>query len=163
MSPPSSNEPVAWQVLGRRHQLWGWRMLLVFLTLGLALETMHGLKLGFYLDPPNGLRRELWRLAHAHGTLVGILHLLFSAAISGGWWRSWPRMKLCSNLLIGAAIFLPAGFFLGGIAPSEGDPWIGILWVPLGGLFLFGAVLLAATEVGRFQKKEEDPHTGVHS
>ena len=41
--------------LARRHHLFGWCGLLVFLSLGAALETLHGFKLGFYLDAENKL------------------------------------------------------------------------------------------------------------
>jgi hypothetical protein len=37
---------------------------------------------------------------------------------------------------------IPLGFFLGGLFPSESDPWLGILLVPAGALLLFSAVAL---------------------
>ena len=37
--------------LARRHHFIGWWGLLLFLSLGIALETMHGFKSDFYLDP----------------------------------------------------------------------------------------------------------------
>ena len=52
----------------RRHTKLGWRLLLLFLTLGIALELMHGLKLRLYLDVNNETRRLMWTLAHAHGS-----------------------------------------------------------------------------------------------
>src|SRR5262249_55897962 len=45
--------------VARRHFLAGWAGLLVFLSLGGFLELLHGVKAGFYLDPPYRLRREL--------------------------------------------------------------------------------------------------------
>jgi hypothetical protein len=156
MNQPSSIEP-PWNALAHRHQAWGWRLLLVFLSLGLVLEGMHGFKVGFYLDPKNSLRRELWTLAHAHGTLVSILHVLFSLSISANWWTCWRRAKLASHLLFAASALLPGGFFLGGTAPSEGDPWIGIWAVPVGGLFLFGALLLASLEGQRAKAVDQSP------
>ena len=39
----------------------------VFGTLGLVLETLHGFKIGAYLDVSNETRRLMWRLAHVHG------------------------------------------------------------------------------------------------
>jgi hypothetical protein len=153
MSQVSSIDP-PWKTLARCHQVWGWRLLLIFLSLGLVLEGMHGFKVGFYLDPKNSMRRELWTLAHAHGTLVSVVHLLFSLSISGKWWFNWRRAKLASQLLFAAGALLPGGFFLGGTAPPEGDPWIGIWAVPVGGLFLIGAVLLATLE-GRHAERED--------
>ena len=130
--------------------------MLVFLTLGLVLEFLHGFKVSLYLDPDKELRRELWTLAHAHGTLLSLVQLLFSAAITSGHFRSPRRAKLCSVLLLGATLLLPGGFFLGGVAPTEWDPWIGIIWVPLGGLFLLGGVLVAAIEVGSNKEESRD-------
>lgn len=51
----------------RRHLRFGWWSLLFFLTFGLGLETLHGLKVGWYLDVENETRRLMWTLAHAHG------------------------------------------------------------------------------------------------
>src|SRR6185369_15955470 len=38
------------EVLGLRHVRFGYFALLAFLTLGVALEALHGFKIGFYLD-----------------------------------------------------------------------------------------------------------------
>ena len=54
---------------------WGWTTLLVFLVLGIALEAFHGFKSAFYLDVDVSTRRLMWTLAHAHGALMGVLHL----------------------------------------------------------------------------------------
>ena len=134
--------PMLRRALARRHHVIGWSAVLVFLSLGAFLEAMHGFKVGFYLDPGNRLRRELWTLAHAHGTLLGLIHVGFAVGVTqfGKW--SVGRLKLVSFFLIDAALLIPLGFFLGGLAPSEGDPWFGILLVPLGALLLFIAVAL---------------------
>jgi hypothetical protein len=128
--------------VARRHHLVGWSCLLVFLSLGAVLELFHGFKVGFYLDPPNRLRRELWTLAHAHGTLLGLIQIAFAAGLMhfGRWTAS--RLKLVSFFLLDAALLIPLGFFLGGLSPSESDPWLGILLVPPGALLLFIAVAL---------------------
>jgi hypothetical protein len=128
--------------LARRHHLIGWCGLLVFLSLGGLLETLHGFKLGFYLDPPHKIRRELWTLAHAHGTLLALVHVAFAAGLLhfGRWTER--RLKLVSFFLLDAAVLMPLGFFLGGLTHSEGDPSLGILLVPLGALLLFVAVLM---------------------
>jgi hypothetical protein len=128
---------IAW-----RHHLIGWCALLLFLSLGAFLEFLHGFKLGFYLDPDNRLRRELWTLAHAHGTLLGLINVGFAVGVTQfGTWTS-GRLKLTSFFLLDAAILIPLGFFLGGVAPSEGDPWLGIVLVPVGALLLFISVAL---------------------
>ena len=60
--------------IARRHHLIGWWALLLFLSLGIGLETLHGFKVGAYLDPAHRMRRLMWTLAHAHGTLLAVVH-----------------------------------------------------------------------------------------
>ena len=67
--------------LVRRHRDFGWWSLLVFLTMGLLLESFHAFKLGWYLDVGNETRRLMLQLAHTHGTLFGLVHLAFSAGL----------------------------------------------------------------------------------
>ena len=54
----------------RRHLRIGWSLLLIFLTLGIVLESLHGFKVGWYVNASNEVRQVMWRLAHAHGKLV---------------------------------------------------------------------------------------------
>jgi hypothetical protein len=132
------------QRLARRHHLIGWWGLLVFLSLGIALETLHGFKVGFYLDPAHRLRRLLWTLAHAHGTLLALVNIAFAAGLGqfGRWTEG--RLKLASFFLIDALLLLPLGFFLGGVGHSEVDPSFGVMLVPVGALLLLAAVALIA-------------------
>jgi len=133
--------------IARRHLLLGWWGLLVFLTLGIVLETLHGFKVGYYLDAPHRLRRLLWTLAHAHGTLLSLVQLAFSAtAERAGAWPEW-RLRLASFLFLDALLLLPAGFFLGGVGHGEADPSAWVLLVPLGALALLIAVALTAWAV----------------
>ena len=134
--------------LSRLHLRVGWWALLLFLSAGIALEALHGFKAGFYLDVSNETRRLVWTLAHAHGTLLAILNLVFAAALPAmtGW--SGPSRMVASRCLLGALILLPLGFFLGGVFVHEGDPGLGVLLVPPGGLLLFVAVFLAARGAG---------------
>ena len=130
--------------VSRLHLRVGWWSLLLFLTLGLILETLHGFKVGFYLDVSNSTRRLVWTLAHTHGTLISVLNLVFAMSI-----RLTPDWKessrtLASRCLLGALVLLPLGFFLGGVFIYGGDPGIGVILVPPGALLLFLAVLLTA-------------------
>jgi hypothetical protein len=102
------------------------------------------MKTGFYLDASNETRRLLWTLAHAHGTLFSMLHLVFGATLAVQ--ASWhPRtIRLASGCLTGAGLLMPAGFFLGGVNVHGGDPGIGIVLAPVGAAMLFVAVLVAA-------------------
>jgi hypothetical protein len=140
---PSTNDDLGRlrRDVARRHHCVGWCVLLLFLSLGAFLEFLHGFKLGFYLDPAHRLRRELWTLAHAHGTLLALVQIGFAATLTQfGRWTA-GRLKLVSFFMLDATVLIPLGFFLGGLWPSEGDPWVGILLVPPGALLLFIAVL----------------------
>ena len=128
-----------------RHLRFGWWSLLVFLTLGIGLEGLHAFKLELYLAAGNEARRLLWTLAHAHGTLLAMLHLVFAVTLGATQWK--PRsLALASRCLIGASILLPGGFFLGGVYVHDGDPGLGVLLTPPGSLLLLLAVFLAARQ-----------------
>ena len=130
--------------LVRRHLRLGWWCLLFFLTLGLLLEALQGFKIGFYMDLANATRRHVWTLAHAHGTLLGLVNLAFAMSLElfGDGRESWAG--LASAALVGATILLPGGFLLGGVVVYAGDPGLGVLLVPVGGALLVVAVFLAA-------------------
>ncbi|MBI4717616.1 MAG: hypothetical protein HY763_07415 [Planctomycetes bacterium] len=135
--------------LQRKHLRFGWWSLLCFLAMGLGLEALHGFKVGFYLDLAHETRRLLWTLAHAHGTLLALVHIGFAATLrTTGEAAVSPRASGC---LLGASILLPGGFFLGGLFPYDGDPGIGVLLVPVGALLLFAGVLLTAMALSRAQ------------
>ena len=120
----------------RLHLLVGWSTLTLFLALGLVLEALHAFKVGWYLDPPHEARRLMWTLAHAHGTLLGLVHLAFAATVHlAGNWKP-TRRTLASRCLLAAGILLPAGFFVAGINLHSADPNLGILLVPPGGILL---------------------------
>jgi hypothetical protein len=135
--------------VAHRHHLIGWCALLLFLSMGAFLEFLHGYKYSFYLDLNHKLRRELWTLAHAHGTLLALIQIGFAAGLMQfGHWT--PRgLKLVSFFLLDATVLIPLGFFLGGLSPSESDPWKGIILVPLGALLLFIAVAMIVVSARR--------------
>ena len=93
------------------------------------------------------MRRLVWRLAHAHGTLLSLVNIGFAltiARVTG----SAGRLLVASRCLIGGSILLPGGFFLGGLVVYGADPGLGILLVPVGALLLFVAVLCTALSLG---------------
>lgn len=141
--------------IARRHHLVGWWALLAFLTLGIALETLHGFKADLYLDPANRVRRLMWTLAHAHGTLLALVNIAFAAGLPA--FGSWGErgLKLASFFLLDALVLLPVGFFLGGIEPSEGDPASGVLLVPVGAALLLAAVALIAWAASRLDRSSQ--------
>ena len=139
---PTHTDP-PWRY-ARLHLRFGWWSLLVFLTLGTVLEALYGLKVGWYLDEEMATRKLLWRLAHAHGTLLSVVHVVFALTVSRlPRWNGITR-TIASRCLTSAALLLPGGFFLGGFFFYEDDPGLGIFLVPPGGALLFIAVLLTA-------------------
>lgn len=162
-SPPKTpaavdpaNDPM---LLTKRHLRFGWWTLLVFLTLGLVLEALHGLKAGFYLNVTNETRRLMWTLAHAHGTLLALVNLGFASTVRLlPEWSARPR-GFASVCLRAATLLIPAGFFLGGAVIYSGDPGLGIILLPVGGLLLLVAVFLTARGVGtqRMVAGDADP------
>ncbi len=135
--------------LWHRHMRIGWWSLFAFAGLGLFLDALHGLKIGWYLNVDTETRRLMWTLAHAHGTLLSLVHLGFAAAVlrMPDWKPS--RRETASACLVGATILMPIGFFLGGVTIYAGDPGVGSLLVPPGGLLLLFALLLTALAVRR--------------
>ena len=115
---------------------WG---LFVWLVGGIVLEALNGFKLAPYLE--DALRRQMWTLAHAHGTLLSLAGVVLAWA---GPIASLPakRARACDRLFATGAVLLPVGFLLGGAWHSESDPGVGILLVPAGGI-LAAAGLLA--------------------
>ena len=59
-----------------RNLRFGWWSLLVFLSLGGVLETLHGFKIGWYVDAGNEMRRLMFTLAHAHGTALALVNIV---------------------------------------------------------------------------------------
>ena len=132
-----------------RNLRFGWWSLLVFLSLGGALETLHGFKIGWYVDVGNETRRLMFTLAHAHGTLLAVINI--AAGLTA---RKVDRFELrpsVSFALIWAAILLPAGFFLGGIVIYDGDPGLGVWLVPVGAILLFYSVTRIALDLSKLK------------
>jgi predicted GNAT family N-acyltransferase len=131
-----------------RHLRIGFFGLLAFLTLGIALEALHGFKVGLYLDVGSEARRLSLRLAHAHGTLLSLLHVIFGLTLGSRVSPPRDTAERAGRLLTAALVLLPGGFFLGGLFVHGGDPGIGVLLVPVGAVCLFAAVLLTARGIG---------------
>ena len=131
------------QLIGR-HLCFGWWSLLVFLSLGIVLESLHGFKVDWYVNVSSETRQMMWRLAHAHGTLLAVVHVAFGCTLHAVPALADRLRKHVSWTLIAASLLLPLGFFLGGVITYENDPGLGILLVPVGAILLFVAVLLTA-------------------
>ena len=137
----------------QRHLRPGWWSLFGFLLLGLALELLHGFKAGLYLDVQNETRRLMWTLAHAHGALLGLVHIAFALSLP-----HLPSLDAVGRLrtswcLIVATMLLPGGFFAGGLRMYGGDPDIGIVFAPVGATSLLAAVFLVARASGSTERR----------
>ena len=116
----------------------GWISVAIWMAVGLLLEGLLGYKAPSYLNDPQ--RRELFRLAHTHGTLLSVV--LVVAALTAQRFGAPPKLAQTS-LRIGA-VMMPVGFLLAGIWHPEGDPGLAIWLVPPGALLvIFGAVATA--------------------
>lgn len=131
------NAPATPEATSRRHLRVGFGALALFVSLGLFLEVLHGLKSPLYLDVGNETRRLVWRLAHAHGTLLAILNVVFALVVDR---RPEVATPLASRGLLAATALVPFGFFAGGIVVRGGDPGLPVLLVPLGALSLVAAL-----------------------
>jgi hypothetical protein len=144
MSRPSKPVPPGVQ-LADRNLGFGWWSLLIFLSLGAILETLQGLKIGWYLDVGNETRRLMFTLAHAHGTLLAVVNI--AAGLTARTLERFILRPSVSFALIWAAILLPAGFFLGGIVIYDGDPGLGVWLVPIGAGLLFYSIARIALDL----------------
>ena len=135
----------------QRHIRFGWWSLLTFVGLGILLEFLLAYKVVWYLgEDYENIRRLMWRLAHAHGTLLSLVHLLFAMTVHlVPATVSQSGARFASPCFLAASILLPGGFFLGGIFTYEqhADPGIGVFLVPVGALLMVAAVSLTALGV----------------
>lgn len=114
----------------------GWISLGAWILFGILIEGFIGFRSPALLD--DSVRRDMFRLAHAHGTLLNLV--LIAAAICA----RLDLIRLGSVASLGlrcAVVLLPAGFLLAGIWHFKDDPGLAIVLVPV------GAVLLLATAV----------------
>lgn len=120
---------------------YGWAAIAVFLLLGLCLESLHLIKAPFYLEIH--IRRELWTLAHAHGTLLGLVNVVF--ALCATQCIANDRARARASIMVRAgAVLVPVGFFFGGIGNSEVDPSLLIVLVPIGAVMVLYAAAVTA-------------------
>jgi len=131
----------------RRHLRVGWAALLVFATLGTALEMLHAFKVPWYLGVASESRRLMWTLAHAHGVGLGLVNLALAAVCH---LLPRPLPAAASAALVAGTILVPGGFAVGGLFVHGGDPGLGALLIPPGALFVLAALaLIVRASVGR--------------
>jgi hypothetical protein len=123
----------------------GWFGLAIFMAFGLLFEGLIGYRSPAYLNDP--MRRELFRLAHAHGTILSLVLLIADQYLRSREIQI-PRPAILS-LRIGA-LLMPIGFLLGGIWHTETDPHFLVILSPIGGVMLvFGIVAIGFVSLRR--------------
>jgi hypothetical protein len=109
-------------------------------TNGKRSRAFHGFKVDWYLHAAHETRRLTWRLAHAHGTFLAVVHVVFGHTVD--LLKSVPRrLSWISGGLTMASLFVPLGFLLGGVKIYEGDPGPGIALLPIGALVLLVSLI----------------------
>ncbi len=122
----------------------GWISLAAWIVFGLLIEGLIGFRSPVLLD--DSIRRDMFRLAHAHGTLLNLL--LITAAICAR--LDLIRLGRATSLgLRAAVVLLPGGFLLGGIWHFKDDPGLAIFLVPVGAVLLLTAALQIGCSVWR--------------
>ena len=117
----------------------------VWMAFGLLLEGLIGYKTPLYLQ--DQVRRELFRLAHAHGTLLSLL-LLGVALATDRLNLTLPKLAQMS-IRVGVVI-LPVGFLAAGVWHYESDPGIAIWVVPIAALLvIFGVIAVTLSALRR--------------
>lgn len=130
--------------IATRHLRLGWWGLALFVVLGAGLELLHASKAPFYLDAGHETTRLLLRLAHAHGTGLSIVNIVYGLTAQS---RPKTATHFASACFTSALVLLPVGFFAGGIGAFRGDPGLGILLVPAGAVALVAGIVAAARRV----------------
>lgn len=127
------------------HLRFGWWSLVFWLAFGLALEALHGVKAGWYLDVGTETRRLMLTLAHAHGTLLALVNI--AAGLTARGVTGLNVTRGASLALRGGSVLLPLGFLLGAFGVFGGDPGVGVWLAPVGGVLLVYGVASFARAV----------------
>jgi hypothetical protein len=141
---PAAVKSVATLTAADRLLRQGWASIALWMSIGLLLEGLLGYKIPAYLSDPH--RRELFRLGHTHGTLLGILLVVAALVLERG--AAVP--KAARQALRIGAVLMPAGFFVAGIWHTESDPGLTIWLVPAGALLVIYAAI--AFTLAHFKK-----------
>jgi hypothetical protein len=113
-----------------------WISLAIWIAFGILLEGFSAFRSAVLLD--DYIRRDMFRLAHSHGTLLNLV--LITAAICAR--LDLIRLSRSSSIsLRTSVIILPVGFFLAGIWHFKDEPGLAILLVPIGAVLLLVAAI----------------------
>jgi len=121
--------------LCRRIAFQGWLSLAFWMSVGFLLESLMAFKASAYLDDLQ--RRELFRLAHAHGSLLGVVLVLVALWVERG-----SRLSRAAIFALRfGAVVMPVGFLAAGLWHPESDPGLAIWLVPIGALPLIFSLI----------------------
>jgi hypothetical protein len=105
------------------------------MSVGFLLESLMAFKASAYLDDLQ--RRELFRLAHAHGSLLGVVLVLVALWVERG-----SRLSRAAIFALRfGAVVMPVGFLAAGLWHPESDPGLAIWLVPIGALPLIFSLI----------------------
>lgn len=121
-----------------------WISLVLWIAFGILLEGFNAFRAPAFLD--DAVRREMFRLAHAHGTLLNLVCLVAALCARLDLIRLAARIDFTLRV---AVILLPLGFLLGGIWHFKDEPGSAILLVPIGAVLLLVAVIHIALTLPR--------------
>ncbi len=127
-----------------RHTTFGWWAIFGFIILGLVLDYFHAFRVGWYLDADNETRRLMGTLAHAHGTLLGVLNVVYAFTYHMRSELLLKSSRIASPCLLSSSILIPFGFLAGGLFTLGSEPGIAIFLVPVGGALLLTGVGVTA-------------------
>jgi len=113
-----------------------WISLALWITFGVLLEGLNAFRSPALLDDP--VRREMFRLAHSHGTLLNVVLLIVAICARLDLVRIGP---MTSAGLRAAVVLLPAGFLFAGLWHFKDEPGAAILVVPVGAVLLLVCAL----------------------
>lgn len=113
-----------------------WISLAIWIAFGILLEGFSAFRSAVVLD--DYVRRDMFRLAHSHGTLLNLV--VITAAICAR--LDLIRLSRSSSIsLRTSVVVLPLGFFLAGIWHFKDEPGLAILLVPVGAVLLLVAAI----------------------
>lgn len=108
-----------------------WISIALWITFGILLEGLNAFRSPAFLD--DAVRREMFRLAHAHGTLLNLVLLALAICVRLDLVRIGRKTSAAFRA---AVIILPAGFLFAGVWHFKDEPGAAILLVPIGAVLL---------------------------
>lgn len=116
----------------------------VWMSFGLLLEGLIAFRIPDYLSDP--VTREMFRLAHAHGTLLSLVLVAVGLTGRSGYIAAPNIGKMALHI---GSVVMPVGFMLGGIGNYESDPNPLVFFAPLGGIMVIFGIVISAVSFKR--------------